>query len=331
MYSWSSGEYFKVEQLDNQGTKNISVNYTANTARTTLTKSSSYLSATNEISEFVSSFSSSYEVQIPSIYTIFGHGNFNIYTVDGYLPARSVYYKPMPQWYDYHIYSISPFYCVTYNKKFNQSFGGLGDVGIAYNIECIGGDGYPINYTYGGISPYWYFNKNAENLRISKPMGQSEHGGSFAEWIDSTSFSRDFAESRSYLAYGNISTMPDALKTDAMNSIGLPAPQNNISSVWYGPYEGMLDGVRYKNSSGYHWYTPFAYQMHHAGWFDSNRIGIVSPRFFLNRRNIETGSYYRYTNWPNSINANNCYPYHVEILYTGTTAPGACGIIGPVA
>ena len=71
--------------------------------------------------------------------------------------------------------------------------------------------------------------------------------------------------------------------------------------------------------------------MHHAGLFDSNRIGIVSPRFFLNRRNIETGSYYRYTNWPNSVNASNCYPYHVEILYTGTTAPGACGIIGPVA
>ena len=99
MYSWSTGEYFKVEQLDNQGTnKNISVNYIANTARTTLTKTSSYLSTTNEISEFISSFSSSYEVQIPSIYTIFGHKkNFNIYTVDGFLPARSVYYKPQPQ------------------------------------------------------------------------------------------------------------------------------------------------------------------------------------------------------------------------------------------
>lgn len=336
MDSWSSEQYCKIEELDNQGRKNISVNYTANTARTTLTKNSSYLSATNEISEFVSSFSSSYEVLVPSIYTIFGHaGDFAIYSVDGYLPARSVYYKPQPQWYNYHIYSISPFYCVTYNGKFNQSFGGLGDVGIAYDIECFGGDkSTPMNYTYGGISPYWYFNKNAENLRTIKPMGQFEHGGSFAEWIDTKSFSHEpkFAESRSYLANGNISTMPDFLKADAMNSIGLPAPHNNISTVWYGPYEGMLDGVTYKSSSGnYRWYTPFAYQMHHAGWFDSNRIGIISPRFFLNRRNIETGSYYNYTNWPNTITDSDCYPYHVEILYTGTTAPGICGIIGPVA
>lgn len=84
MYSWSTGEYFKVEQLDNQGTnKNISVNYSANTSRTTLSQSSGTLKSDGEINEFISSFDSSYTVQIPSIYTIFGHsGNFNIYSVD---------------------------------------------------------------------------------------------------------------------------------------------------------------------------------------------------------------------------------------------------------
>ena len=336
LYSWSTDEYVKVEELDNRGTnKNISVNYNANTSRTTLSQSSGTLKSDGEINEFISSFDSSYTVQIPSIYTIFGHsGNFNIYSVDRCLPARSIYYIGTPQWYDYRIYTISPFYCVTYNNKFEQSFGGLGDVGIVYNIECIGSDGTPVNYTYGGINPYWYFNKNANTLRTSTPLGYAEHFGSFAEWIDTKSFSHEpkFAESKSYLTKGNIASMPDILKEQAMNSIGLPAPQNSPRVVWYGPYEGMLTGITYKySSSSYRWFTPFTYQTHHAGWFDSNRIGIVSPRFFLNRRNIETGSYYNYTNWRYNINAKNCYPYKVEILYTGTTAPGACGIIGPVA
>lgn len=329
----NSDQYCKRELLDNQGTKNISVNYNANTSKTTLSQSSSYLKSDSEIYEFVSYFYSYYTVQIPSIYTIFGHaGNFNIYSVDWCLPARSAYYKGTPQWYDYRIYTLSPFYCVTYNNEFKQSFGGLGDVGIALNIECADGDGTPINYTYGGINPYWYFNKNAKTLRTSSPIVQTEHGGSFAEWIDTTSFSRGFAESRSYLANGNIDSMPEVLKEQAMNSIGLPAPQNSPIVVWYGPYEGMLDGIKYKySSSNYHWFTPFTYQTHHAGAFDTNRIGIVSPRFFLNRRNIETNSNYTYTNWHYTINASNCYPYNVEILYTGATAPGACGIIGPVA
>ena len=141
------------------------MNYYANTSKTTLSeKSSTLASGTNEIYEFINSFETDYTVEIPTIYNIFKHADdFAIYNVGGYLPAKCAYYKGQPQYHNYNIYTISPFYCVQYNSQFNQSFGGLGDVGIVYNIEGLsnitsdlfGNKTYiPLNYTYGGINPY---------------------------------------------------------------------------------------------------------------------------------------------------------------------------------
>ena len=310
-----------------------------------------------------------YSLEIPSFYKIFGHeGDFRPLVVNnpdgsgGLMPIQA--FNCQSSWKDWlwggenrYVFYLTPWIGISRYKRnigweadFNLP--GFGDFAISANYRQIRPNNFYINDAVfgGGSCCYWYplihnyyfdmycyssaqdnyafeynfnyyffqFNKsnitfpsNNNNLLVKNDAGSFGTRYAYAGLKDTQHRQRGIG----IVFMNNLHSYETTyLKMEALEyptSCAANAPDsNNFISMWY-------------------YLSPLAWYETNNG---NNEYAVLSPRVLPNANSVWTGQYYSYTNnGSNNFPEKYGYPYKVEVYNGSCVAPGACGIIGPVA
>lgn len=302
-----------------------------------------------------------YRVQIPSFYTIFNHHNdFAPLKLNNDIPVQA--FRSNTQWGAFGIvtrqcYFVLPWLAITRKGNMDFNLPGFGDFILNEQSSEIRPQGYIITDSTLGIksSVYWY--RILHNYYFDVPCGSSWNEGleytfnirTFQENMNNmdviSSSSNLIAKRNTDGAFGNRYGEIGATSQHRQRGIGIPfmyvgnandkIPLEHleyITPMIYGPAKPVYSG---SSIAGYQIDENDFYVMSPYAWckVSDGVYGVVSPRLFPNANSIWTKQYFSYINNPNSYAyiAKYGYPYKVEIYNGSPSAPGACGIIGPVA
>lgn len=343
-------------QIDEANTK-CSLGFGTNGFRTGITTHTAYSYGT--LYSAADTKNLGYRVQIPSFYTIFNHQNdFAPLKLNNSIPVQAFRSNTKWNWVggvERQCYFVLPWLAITRKGNMDFNLSGFGDFILNQQMSEIRPQGYLIDETLGvNSSVYWY--RILHNYYFDVPCGSSWNAGleytfnvrTFQENVNNMDIinnSSNLIAKNNNGNFGNRYGVINATSQHRQRGIGIPfmyilnadvnIPLENleyITPMVNGPAKPIYSNgsiIDYQiDKNDFLAMSPYAWSKVSNGVY-----GVVSPRLFPNANSIWTKQYYSYTNNPNTYAfvAQYGYPYKVEIYNGSYAAPGACGIIGPVA